>query len=156
MAEPIGLAAGILALAEAGFNLSKTLHGVGSSIANARSELTELAGELDNFASVLVSVGEVIQGSDNDGGLSSSDNLVKVTEQILDKCGLEFEKIRKIVKLPVAVTTGSGGIPAWDRIRWSIRKAKTTRLKVSLEYSKTSLMLMLQTLHLAVGLHALR
>ncbi|KAL2852238.1 hypothetical protein BJX68DRAFT_62179 [Aspergillus pseudodeflectus] len=156
MAEPIGLAAGILALAEAGFKLSKTLHGVGSSIANARSELTELAGELDNFASVLVSVGEVIQRSDNDGGLSSSDNLVKVTEQILDKCGLEFEKIRKMVKLPVAVTTGSGSIPAWDRIRWSIRKSKTTRLKVSLEYSKTSLMLMLQTLHLAVGLHALR
>ncbi|KAJ0416588.1 hypothetical protein BJY00DRAFT_316704 [Aspergillus carlsbadensis] len=160
MAEPIGLASGVLALAEAGFKLPKTIHEVGSSIVNARSELTELAGELDNFASVLVSVGEAVQKADTEGRLSSSDNLVKVTEQVLDKCGLEFEKIRKMVKFPTSVLgssgSGSRSIATWDRIRWSMRKSQTTSLKASLECSKSSLMLMLQTLHLAVGLHALR
>ncbi|KAL2817083.1 hypothetical protein BDW59DRAFT_135032 [Aspergillus cavernicola] len=155
MAEAIGLATGVIAIAEAGFKLSKTLYDVGSSIAHARTELTDLAGELDNFAAVLMSVGEIVQkgSSGNNGDFQQSEHLVRTTKQVLKRCGVEFEKIRQMVHLPPG---GSKSIPSWDRLRWPFHKSKTAKLKVSLEYSKSSLMLMLQTLHLAVGLHALR
>ncbi|KAL3477736.1 hypothetical protein BJX99DRAFT_225649 [Aspergillus californicus] len=149
------LAAGVLALAEAGFQLSKTLHDVGSSIVHARKELTELAGELDNFAAVLVSVGEIVQKNSNSTDFQQSDHLVRTTKQVLERCGTEFERIRKMVHLPKSLGN-SKSIPKWDRLRWPFRKSKAAKMKVSLEYSKSSLMLMLQTLHLAVGLHALR
>ncbi|KAE8372794.1 hypothetical protein BDV26DRAFT_83875 [Aspergillus bertholletiae] len=150
MAEPIGLAAGVIAIAETGFKLSKTLYEVGSSVVNARTELNDLARELDNFAGVLISVGEIVQEGSSDN-LQRPEHLIRATEKVLERCGAEFEKIRQMVHLPVGHS-----VPCWDRLRWPFHKSKTTKLKVSLEYSKSSLMIMLQTLHIAIGLHALR
>ena len=155
MAAGVDVIASVIAVAGLGIKLSKTLYQVGHKTANAGHNINRIATNVSLFASMLKHVGSVL----DDAHSLHSPEAVETVKQILNECEAVFQEITNIIVLAKDKSEGAKEPPLANgskrrismiaRAKWYFEGPKAERLLAQLEYLKTTLSVLLQTLSLA-------
>ena len=147
--------ASIVGIASVGIKLAKTLYQVGYKTANANHNINRIATNVSLFASMLKHVGSVL----DDAQSLHSPEAVETVKQLVKECESVFKEIADIIVLARDKSEGSKEPPAANgskrrismiaRARWYFEGPKAEHLLAQLEYLKTTLSVLLQTLNLA-------
>lgn len=147
--------ASIVGIAGIGIKLAKTLYQVGHKTANANHNINRIATNVSLFASMLKHVGSVL----DDAHSLHSPDAVETVKQIVRECESTFKEIADIIVLARDKSEGSKDPPLANgskrrinmvaRAKWYFEGPKAEHLLAQLEYLKTTLSVLLQTLNLA-------
>ena len=154
MAE-LGVIASIVGIAGIGIKLSKTLYQVGHRHVSASHNINRIATNVSLFASMLKHVGTVLDDSHS----LHSPEAVETVEQIVKECESVFQEIADLVvtaknkgemtKEPPLANGSKRRMSIMARAKWYFEGPKAEHLLSQLEYLKTTLSVLLQTLNLA-------
>ena len=155
MAE-LGVIASIVGLAGVGIKLSKHLYQVGQKISNPGHNINRVATNVSLFAAMLKHVGAVL---DNAQSLHSPE-AIETVKQIVRECETVFQEITRLIVLakdksdegtkePTLANGSKRRFSMVARAKWYFERPKAECLLAQLEYLKTTLSVLLQTLALA-------
>ena len=153
--------ASVLALATVAVKLSRTLYHVGHNTVSAGHNINRIATNVTLFASILKHVGATFQDSRS---LHSAE-AVETVEQIVEESNILFKEITSTVISATNKTkeepVGANGrrsrrISVLQRAKWHFEQPIVEYFLAQLEYLKTTLSVLVQTLSLAALLANLR
>lgn len=141
MAELFGTAAGILQVAEVGFNLATTLYKYASTVKSAGKDIDRIARDVKLTSQVLKRTHEQLK-ADQQAQLWTDDALVDL-EEVLEGCREAFREVDDSLKKSMKPSGGKSGISLADKLKWPLKQDKLEVLRANLEKLKTTLLLML-------------
>lgn len=155
MAEAFRLAASVNGVACLGVSLSKHLYNFSSQTIGleANNKVARIATNITLFATLLKHVAAVMQ----DSGSLASTEATETVKHIVRECEALFQQIRHLTELPgMNPSSQKGDSPGFKRsvsfrrnIKIYFEQPKIDALLSQLEYLKTTLSVLIQTLHLA-------
>ncbi|KAB8337030.1 hypothetical protein FH972_021334 [Carpinus fangiana] len=146
--------ASVIGVAAVGVKLSRTLYTLGGRAVAANHNINRIATNVTLFSSSLKHVGQVLADSQS----LHTPEAAETVQQIMDQCERLFEDIARMAsgsKNPrdghsiIAANDGRQRMSILKRIRWSFEQPKVESLLAQLEYLKTTLCIVIQTLNLA-------
>lgn len=154
MAE-LGCIASIIGIAALGVKISKTLYTIGNTTTGAAHNINRIATNVTLFSSILKHVGKVLQ----DANSLHSPEAIETVEQIVRECESVFQEITKIIysakskgessREPIGANDRRRRMSVVNRAKWYFEQPKVEHLLAQLEYLKTTLSVLIQTLNLA-------
>lgn len=144
--EPFGVATGVLQVASTGFLLAKTLSEYARNVKDARSDLSNIANEVEVTSKVLQNFGVLL--SDETTKAVCSPQLHADAQDALDGCEAAFNDLDNVFKsfCKPGESVKSSPIARW---KWPLNKSKTKAHQERLERLKSSLSLMLNMVEFA-------
>jgi len=136
MVDPLSVAASVAGLAGLAAGVSLQLFKLYDMLADAKSELSNLAQDVSGLSSTLEQVSEVICKHD----ALIQDKAIKSIFDIMKRCEKTMEELR--------VTTELVGLKRLY-VKWLLRKAKVKEQKANIEGYKSSLNTIMTTVVLA-------
>ena len=147
--------ASIVGIAGVGIKLAKTLYQVGYKTASANHNINRIATNVSLFASMLKHVGSVL----DDAHSLHTPEAVEMVKQIVKECESNFQDITDIIVLARDKSEGHKDPPLANgskrrismiaRAKWYFEGPRAEYLLAQLEYLKSTLSVLLQTLNLA-------
>lgn len=146
--------ASVIGVAAVGVKLSRTLYTIGGRAAGAKHNINRIATNITLFSSSLKHVGHVLGDSQS----LHTPEAAETVQQIMDQCERLFEEIARMAsgsRNPrdshslIAANDSKIRMTILNRIRWSFEQPKVEGLLAQLEYLKTTLCIVIQTLSLA-------
>ncbi|KAL2435317.1 hypothetical protein ABEF95_015424 [Exophiala dermatitidis] len=157
--EILGIAAGVVQLADLGARLSVNLYTFSRKVKDANKEIDSLCNDIAGTGAVLKTLGEQIK-TDLDPRLFKNETIVQA-QRLMNDCKGLYDEINEAIdghgkddnddsgacKGKSAEISGPPGMRRlWTRMRWPFVQRKIHALKARLGYLKAELMLMLQGL----------
>ncbi|KAF2166621.1 hypothetical protein M409DRAFT_23255 [Zasmidium cellare ATCC 36951] len=141
MAELFGTAAGVLQVAEVGFNLATTLYKYASTVKGAERDIKRIARDVKLTSKVLERTHEQLK-ADQQAQLCTDDALVDL-EDVLDGCREAFQEVDDALNKSMKPSSGKPVITLAEKLKWPLKQDKLEVLRANLEKLKTTLLLML-------------
>lgn len=144
--EAFGIATAVLQVADTGSLLARNLYECTRDIKDAKSDLCNIANEVDLTSKILKNFGLLLE--DETTKVLCSSQLCADAQEALEGCRAAFNDLND----NIATFRTSGDrvrIIRAARIKWLLTKSKTKTHQERLERLKFSLNLMLQMLHFA-------
>lgn len=127
--ESIGSVASVVQLAQVVYEISKPLYEVGDALANASSDILDLAYDLEIFSEQLLLHARPVHGTNH----GYSDQVNRLTAKITGRCATICVKIDQILK-----RLRTGGV--WAKLKWLYKEKEWKKLLERLRDLKLSLM----------------
>lgn len=144
MAELFGTAAGVLQVAEVGFNLASTLYKYASTVKGAERDIKRIARDVKLTSKVLERTHQQLK-ADQQGQLVTDDALFDL-EDVLDGCREAFQEVDDALQKSMKSSAGKSSISFTEKLKWPLKQDKLEVLRANLEKLKTTLLLMLSVL----------
>jgi len=154
MAE-LGIIASILGVAQVGVYLSQKLYAVGSSAAAAPHNIHRVATNVTLFAGLLKHVANVLEGSRKLISCEAED----LVRRVVGECEVLFKEIEGMLGSAGEEDVKSGTekplgrskrrLSVLRRVKWRFEQPRADWMMAQLEYLKTTLSVLIQTLNLA-------
>lgn len=141
MAELFGTAAGIIQVAEVGFNLATTLYKYASTVKGAERDIKRIARDVKLTSKVLERTHEQLK-ADQQAQLCTNDALVDL-EDVLEGCREAFKEVDDSLNKSMKPPSGKLGMSLTEKLKWPLKQDKLEVLRANLEKLKTTLLLML-------------
>ncbi|KAK4500349.1 hypothetical protein PRZ48_008538 [Zasmidium cellare] len=141
MAELFGTAAGVLQVAEVGFNLATTLYKYASTVKGAERDIKRIARDVKLTSKVLERTHEQLK-ADKQAQLCTDDALVDL-EDVLEGCREAFQEVDDALNKSMKPSSGKTVISLAEKLKWPLKQDKLEVLRANLEKLKTTLLLML-------------
>ncbi|KAJ4502782.1 hypothetical protein HRR83_009505 [Exophiala dermatitidis] len=156
--EILGIAAGVVQLADLGARLSVNLYTFSRKVKDANKEIDSLCNDIAGTGAVLKTLGEQIK-TDLDPRLFKNETIIQA-QRLMNDCKGLYDEINEAIdrhgkddddssadKGKSAEIPGPPGMRRlWTKVRWPFVQGKIKALKSRLGYLKAELMLMLQGL----------
>jgi hypothetical protein len=136
--EAVSVVASLVGISTFALQLTKTLYDFGDAITSARDETHRIARNISNYAGVLDLILESLR---LDQPLYTQ-RALRLADSLSEQSMILFGEIKNLVP----------GSPPWDGVRWrdgtrwAFRKSKVNALVAEVEYLKSTLNLLLQTI----------
>ncbi|PVH90590.1 hypothetical protein DM02DRAFT_429900 [Periconia macrospinosa] len=153
MAEIIGLTASLITLAGLGTKLAKTLRDATDALNSADHEAHLIAADISIFASSLVQLSKTLPMVAN-YDIPEAEKLLEVTEVLVLACSSLVDELQRYIGDPVVLRMKGG---MWMRalgwhFKWFFQMAKVAFVKRLMESFKSTLVFLVPTMDLAVGI----
>ena len=142
MADPLSIAAGLVAVAGAAVSICKLLFGAAKVIVEARNLISDLARSLTHFSSILQRLARVIKDAqdilDKDG--------IRDIRDCTRNCRLIVREIKRVFK-----EMDKKAPDFFDRVKWLFKQDSLRYPRARLEEAKADLTLNIEILSLALS-----
>ncbi|KAL9078736.1 MAG: hypothetical protein Q9157_002351 [Trypethelium eluteriae] len=150
MAEALGLAANILAIAGAATRLSISLYEIASALKEAGPEIRVIANETSLFSRVLKEVSAVLDG--NSATVWRARSIAEDLIQVCQTVQQDGERLLRVLE-PLAQQTGSQRRRVLLRIRWLFQRSKFIYHRETLGSLKLNLQLLISVMQMTQEPH---
>jgi hypothetical protein len=145
MADPLSLAASVIAVAGCGLKLSTTIRAAVAGVRSAADHVNNVARGIQHFSSTLRAIGSFLEKHPS----VHSEDAEELLLDIISDCDGMFEEVERMLQ-EFMVPTSRAHMSLYQRVKFCFKRDDLDYLTTQLESSKSTLSLMLGTLQLFV------
>jgi hypothetical protein len=160
MADPLSIAASVLAIATAGYKTSISLYTLAETVTTASQRVETIASDIGSTVSILNQLRDLIAPEHgprgtrttifNSTALRDISTAIKQCQQIFKQIHRYLQRATKQIKAHSITATAKIQLSASEKAKWPFLQPQFDELRNDLRDSKSNLLLMVTVAHLAI------
>jgi len=160
MADPLSIAASVLAIATAGYKTSVSLYTLAETVSTASQRVESIASDVGSTVSILNQLRDLISPEHEPNGTRTTiftpsffrdiSTAIKHCQHVFKQIHRYLQRATKQIKAQSITPTTKIQLSASEKAKWPFLQPQFTELRNDLRDSKSNLLLMVTVAHLAI------